>query len=78
MLEKNYCVTANSEDEVYRLMRLAANYHLYGMYKIGVYGKEHQHELFIVGKPWNYRKFMKQVRSSTNETVISVEQLEGA
>ena len=61
MFEKTYCVTARSEKEVYRLMRIAANHHLYGAYKIGVYGSERQHELFLTGRPWNYRKFTKEV-----------------
>lgn len=74
MLKNHYCVVANSEDEVYRLMRLAASYHLYGTYKIGVYGKERQHELFITGSPINYRKFMKQVNSSKNAEIVPVEE----
>ena len=74
MLKNHYCVVANSEDEVYRLMRLAASYHLYGMYKIGVYGRERQHELFITGGPIKYRKFMKQVNSSKNAEIVPVEE----
>lgn len=61
MFKKTYCVVASSEKEVYRLMRIAANHHLYATYKIGVYGSERQHELFVTGSPWNYHKFMNEV-----------------
>lgn len=73
MLKKTYVVVASSEKEVYRLMRVAANHHLYGTYKIGVYGCERQHELFLTGSPWNYRKFTNEVNRTCENAVDSEE-----
>lgn len=39
------------------MIRMAANYNLQGLYKIGVYGSERQDELFIIGDIWNYYRF---------------------
>ena len=63
MLNKLYVVVAETEQDVYRMVRIATNQHLYVTYKIGVYGNEHQHELFIIGKPWHYRKFKKAIKT---------------
>ena len=73
MLKKHYVMVAKSEKDVYRLMRIAANHNLYGQYKIGVYGTERQHELFITGAPWNYRKFCNEVNTPTEGSTDSEE-----
>ena len=51
MFNKLYVVVADTEEDVYRMVKIATNNHLYVTYKIGVYGNERQHELFIIGKP---------------------------
>lgn len=63
MFNKLYVIVADSEEDVYRMVRIATNNHLCVMYKIGVYGTERQHELFIMGKPWRYRKFKRDIKN---------------
>ena len=74
MLKNHYCVIADSEEDVYRLMRIAANHNLHGTYKIGVYGTERQHELFVTGAPWNYHKFMKTINKSKDAEIVPAEE----
>lgn len=74
MFKKTYRVVANSEKEVYHLMRIAANHNLYGMYKIGVYGCERQHELFVTGSPRNYHKFVNEAKREYENAVDSTEE----
>ena len=73
MLKRHYVMVAKSEKDAYRLMRIAANHNLYGQYKIGVYGTEQQHELFITGAPWNYRKFLDEINNPTEGSTDSEE-----
>lgn len=61
MFNKLYVVIGSSEADIYRLMRIATNHHLHATYKIGVYGGERQHELFVTGAPWNYYKFKNAI-----------------
>lgn len=61
MFDKMYMVIGTSEADVYRMMRIATNHHLYATYKIGVYGAERQHELFVTGSPWDYYKFKRAI-----------------
>ena len=56
---KTYIVIVETEEEAYRLMKTAIRHKLYAAYKIGVYGSERQHELFVTGKTLNYYKFMR-------------------
>lgn len=74
MFKKHYIVTAASEKDAYRMMRIAANHNLYAQYKIGVYGTERQHELFVIGTPWNYHKFMNEISTSIEGSVKSKEE----
>lgn len=73
MFNKLYVVVAETEEDVYRMIKIATNHHLYVTYKLGVYGSEHQHELFIIGKPWNYRKFKRAIRT----TIAKIDNTEG-
>ena len=66
MFKKQYCVVANSEVEIYRMMRIAANHNLHSAYKIGVYGSERQHELFVTGKVRDYHKFLNEIKHTDN------------
>ena len=50
------------EKKVDSYMRIAANHHLHCLYKIGVYGNETQHELYVVGSFINYHKFLKELK----------------
>lgn len=74
MFNKLYIVVAESEKDVCQLVRLATNNHLYVSYKIGVYGDERQHELFIIGKPWHYYKFKNAIKKS----IATIEKKGGA
>ena len=62
MCRKKYHLMVLENDEyVDSYTRIAANHNLQCLYKIGVYGKERQHELYIVGKSSDYRKFLKEL-----------------
>lgn len=62
MLKKYYQVVIENEKHVDEYIKLAANNNLCALYKIGIYGKEKQHELHISGKRIGYLKFMRDVR----------------
>ena len=47
------------ETKVDSLMRLAANHNVHCLYKIGVYGHEQQHELYIQGSWLNRFRFKR-------------------
>ena len=74
MFNKLYVVVADTEADVYRMVKLATNHRLYVTYKIGVYGNEHQHELFVIGKPWHYRKFKNAIATP----IAKIEKKSGA
>ena len=57
---KTYIVIVENEAEAYQLMEAAISHKLYATYKIGIYGNERQHELFVTGRPLNYYKFMRE------------------
>ena len=42
---------------------IAAKYDLLCLHKIGIYGKLEQHELQIIGKKKNYKKFISEVNN---------------
>jgi hypothetical protein len=60
MFTKTQLLILKHEEDVDRVTRLAANFNVQTMYKIGVYGQERQHEIYLIGKPWNIRKFAKK------------------
>lgn len=62
MFRKYHMIVLNDENEVDPLTKLAANHRLQCLYKIGVYGKERQHELYVVGSFWEYQKFLRKAR----------------
>ena len=63
MFRKRYMkVITSGEENIDSLMRLAANHNLSCLYKIGVYGKERQHELYVDGYPWDYHAFIKEAK----------------
>lgn len=65
---KNYFVMVLENDsQVDLFMKLAANHRLHCLYKIGVYGKERQHELYLVGKKKDYKEFKNEVAALDNE-----------
>lgn len=74
MFNKLYVIVADTEADVYRMVKLATNHHLYVTYKIGVYGSERQHELFIIGKPWRYYKF----KNAIAKPIAKIEKKSGA
>lgn len=70
---RNFHIMVLEENEnVDTLIRLAANYNLHCMYKIGIYGSEQQRELFIFGKQWHFRKFCKEL-NARNEAKLNKE-----
>ena len=74
MFNKLYVVIGTSEGDIYRLMRIATNHHLHATYKIGVYGGERQHELFVTGTPWDYAKFRRAIATP----IAKIEKKSGA
>lgn len=63
-MKKNYHVLIlESETEVDLTVKIAANHRLQCLYKIGVYGKERQHELYVIGGTLNYYRFLKELKS---------------
>ena len=52
-----------SEERVDEMMKLAYNYQLSCVYKIGVYGKVRQHEIFLRGTKRDIRRFIKDVNA---------------
>ncbi|MBR5862202.1 MAG: hypothetical protein IKZ08_02635 [Bacteroidales bacterium] len=67
MFKKTYIIVLETEEEVYRLMKVAFKHSLYATYKIGVYGTERQHELYIRGNILSYYKFMHEVNRAKDE-----------
>lgn len=62
MYRRKYQLMVLENDEhVDSYTRIAANHNLQCLYKIGVYGRERQHELYIVGKTSDYKKFLKEL-----------------
>ena len=59
MLHKYYLVVLDGPDTVDSAIKKSADYNVQALYKIGVYGKELQHELFISGKWFNCHRFMR-------------------
>lgn len=60
MLKKYYQIVVENEANVDKYIKLAANYNLQCLYKIGIYGKEKQHELHVFGRRLNYIKFLNE------------------
>lgn len=48
---------------------IAAKYDLLCLHKMGIYGKLEQHELQIIGKKKNYKKFISEV-NNLNENEV--------
>ena len=61
MFKKTHMVILDNDKNVDRILKLAANHHLHALYKIGVYGKERQDELYVIGRSSNYRAFKKEL-----------------
>lgn len=67
MFEKLYVIVGANEADIYRMMKIATFHSLRTTYKIGVYGADRQHELFIITTPWRYHKFMKAISVPANK-----------
>ncbi len=61
MFKNYYKLIVENPEKVDYLIRIASNHGLYGLYKIGVYGAQRQHEVYITGSPWRYRRFLKEI-----------------
>ena len=59
MLHKYYLVVLEGSNVVDSAVKRAADFNVQALYKIGVYGKEKQHELFISGSFLNCHRFMR-------------------
>lgn len=59
MLKCHWVITDITENEIDSVTMLAANHGLLCMHKIGIYGEERQHELYVIGSFWKYRSFKK-------------------
>lgn len=64
MCKKYWIIVIENDDDVDKAMRIASNCGLYAQYKIGVYGKEKQNEIFLVGSWFNYMKAKKEIRKA--------------
>lgn len=62
MFRNYHMLVLKDPSEVDSLTKLAANHRLQCLYKIGVYGNEQQHELYVIGNFWRYQKFLKETR----------------
>lgn len=64
-----HMLVLEDDAKVDKYLRLAANHHLTGLYKVGVYGTERQHELFVKGAFWNYISFKLDIRETKSKKV---------
>ena len=70
MFNKLYVIVGTSEEDIYRMMKIATHHSLNLTYKIGVYGNDRQHELFVRTTPWKYYKFMKAISAPVKKAVL--------
>ena len=63
MLKNIYGMVLNSNENVDLYCSIAAKYDLLCLHKIGVYGKFEQHELQIIGKRRNYKRFISEINN---------------
>lgn len=61
MFKKYHLIVLENGENVDFMTKIAANHQLKCLYKIGIYGKEQQHELYVIGKFWNYWGFKKEL-----------------
>jgi len=71
MFNKTKLFIPKYEKDIDRVVRLAAKFDVQVVHKIGVYGQERQHELYLIGKPWNLRKFIKTHINNTHVSCTS-------
>ena len=62
MFKRFNLLILNDTKYVDEITKLASNYGLTCHYKIGVYGKEQQHELYISGSYLKYCKFVEKLK----------------
>ena len=62
MIKRFNLLVLNDEKNVDEITKIAANYNLTCTYKVGIYGKEKQHELYICGNYLKYIKFIGELR----------------
>ena len=67
MCRKYFVMVLENDRQVDLLMKVAANHRLHCLYKIGVYGRERQHELYLVGKKKDYKEFKKEIATLEDE-----------
>lgn len=58
MLHKYYMIALEDSSEVDSAIRDAVSYNVQVLYKIGIYGQEKQHELFLSGSWLNCHRYM--------------------
>ena len=61
MFKNSYCIIIDDGAKADMIMKLAANHNLHANYKIGVYGNERQHEIFVYGRWWDYYKLKNEL-----------------
>lgn len=67
MLKRFNLLVLKDEHYVDKLTKIAANYNLTCRYKIGIYGGEKQHELYVFGSYLNYTKFIEDLEPGMYE-----------
>ena len=68
MFKRWHLVVLESEDKVDSVVKMAAKHQLLCLHKIGVYGKERQHELYVVGKYIDWLNFKHELNSTEHAT----------
>lgn len=61
MFKPYHLMILDDGEMVDSITKIAANHGLQCLYKIGVYGKERQHELYIIGNLLNYWRFLRKL-----------------
>ena len=61
MFKRTCVMILDTDKNIDLIVKIAANNDLHALYKIGVYGKERQHEMFITGSARNFHKFKKEL-----------------
>ena len=64
MLKRTRMMILDTDEDVDLIIKIAANNELRALYKIGVYGKERQYEMFITGSARNFHKFKKELANA--------------
>lgn len=63
MLKNVNMILLGSDNNVDKIISIAAKHDLVCTYKIGVYGQFKQHELLVIGPNYRYKKFINEIKA---------------